>query len=32
MYLQKVNKSILSVFDDKRGYINETECIARKLK
>ena len=25
MYLQKVNKSKLSIFDDKRCYINETE-------
>ena len=25
MYLQKVRKSTLSIFDDKRCYINETE-------
>ena len=27
MYLQKVKKSTLSLFDDKRCYINETESI-----
>ena len=27
MYLQKVRKSTLSLFDDKRCYINETESI-----
>ena len=27
MYLQKVRKSILSLFDDKRCYINETESL-----
>ena len=27
MYLQKVRKSTLSIFDDKRCYINETESI-----
>ena len=27
MYLQKVEKSTLSLFDDKRCYINETESI-----
>ena len=27
MYLQKVEKSTLSIFDDKRCYINETESI-----
>ena len=27
MYLQQVKKSTLSIFDDKRYYINETEGI-----
>ena len=27
MYLQKVNKSTLSILDDKRCFINETESI-----
>ena len=27
MYLQEVKKSTLSIFDDKRCYINETENI-----
>ena len=27
MVLQKVRKSTLSIFDDKRCYINETESI-----
>ena len=27
MYLQKVRKSILSIFDDKRCYIDKTESI-----
>ena len=30
MYLQKVNKSILSIFDDKRCCINESEKIPWK--
>ena len=30
MYLQKVKKSTLSLFDDKRCYINETESIPWK--
>ena len=25
MYLQKVNKSTLSIFEDKRCYVNETQ-------
>ena len=29
MYLQEVKKSTLSIFDDKRCYINETETIPR---
>ena len=32
MYLQKVRKSTLSIFDDKPCYINETESIPRNLK
>ena len=27
MYLQKVRKNTLSVFDEKRSYINELESI-----
>ena len=27
MHLQEVKKSTLSIFDDKRCYINETESI-----
>ena len=27
MYLQEVRKPTLSLFDDKLGYINETECL-----
>ena len=27
MYLQKIKKTSLSFFDDKRCYINETESI-----
>ena len=27
MYLQRVNKSTLSIFDEKRCHINETESI-----
>ena len=30
MYLQQVKKSTLSIFDDKRCYINETESIPWK--
>ena len=26
MYLQRVKKSTLSIFDDKRSYINNIEC------
>ena len=30
MYLQKIKKSSLSIFDDKRCYVNETESIPWK--
>ena len=30
MYLQQVKKSTLSLFDDKRCYINETESLPLK--
>ena len=29
MYLQRVKESTLSIFDDKQGYINETESKPR---
>ena len=32
MYFHKVGKSTLSIFDDKRCYINETESIPRNWK